>query len=93
MCPSSNNTIAVSNSQAFIVECGIDHAGGDLPKQPVYSENGISGCITKCANTEGCVDFTMSGSACYLKGSVGESVYYDSAIGARALGEGVCIEG
>jgi len=32
-------------------------------------------CISTCASTTGCVDVSLSGSACYLKSSVGANVY------------------
>jgi hypothetical protein len=90
-CPEKNNTIAISGGKAFIVECGIDHAGGDLPDQPVYV-NGLAECIVTCAAEPACVDFTLSGNACYMKGTVGQNVY-GGAIGARRIGSGICLEG
>lgn len=79
-----NGTTVISNGKSFIVECGIDHTGGDLPNQPVYV-SGLAGCVKTCADTPDCVDFTLSGSACYMKGSVGPNVY-GGANGAKLLG-------
>ncbi|CAK4030855.1 related to alpha-amylase A precursor [Lecanosticta acicola] len=83
-CPDMNSTTVISNGKSFIVECGIDHAGGNLPNQPVYV-SGLAGCVSACAETDACVDFTLSGSACYMKGSVGPNVY-GGANGARLIG-------
>ncbi|KAI5369815.1 hypothetical protein Slin15195_G006930 [Septoria linicola] len=84
-CPDMNSTIVISSGKRFVVECGIDHAGGDLPNQPVYV-SGLAGCVRACGQTPSCVDFGLSGSACYMKGSVGPNVY-GGANGARLLEE------
>lgn len=72
-CPSQNGTLVISNGKYFIVECGTDHAGGDLPNQPVYV-NSLAACVANCAQNSACVDFTLAGSACYQKGSVGPTL-------------------
>ncbi|GIZ39727.1 hypothetical protein CKM354_000309900 [Cercospora kikuchii] len=73
-CPSMNGTLVTSSGKSFVVECGMDHAGGDLPNQPTYV-NSLAQCISKCAQNPACVDFTLSGAACYMKGSVGPTVF------------------
>ncbi|KAI7392635.1 WSC-domain-containing protein [Hortaea werneckii] len=62
-CPGSDNTVIMSNGKTFTIECGIDHAGGDLTAQGVGS---FQECIDACAKTASCVDVSLSGSACYL---------------------------
>nr|POE77657.1 wsc domain-containing protein [Quercus suber] len=71
-CPGSNSTTYVSNGLSFLIECGIDHIGGDMSSLTVGS---LSQCIDTCANTPGCVDVSLSGTACYLKSSVGGPRY------------------
>ncbi|EME81946.1 uncharacterized protein MYCFIDRAFT_77734 [Pseudocercospora fijiensis CIRAD86] len=83
-CPDMNQTTVISNGKSFVVECGMDHAGGDLPNQPVYV-NSLAQCVAACAQEPSCVDFTLSGAACYMKGSVGPTVY-GGANGARLIG-------
>jgi len=68
-CPASSNTIWTAfNGATFLVECGIDHAGGDMGM--VYVNN-LAGCLNSCANTTGCVDVSLSGQACYMKKVLG----------------------
>ncbi|KAF2723831.1 WSC-domain-containing protein [Polychaeton citri CBS 116435] len=70
-CPASNNTIYTSNSKNFTVECGIDHQGGDLTS---LSASSLAACIDACAQNDKCVDVSLSGSACYLKSSLGKAI-------------------
>ncbi|KAI4791002.1 alpha/beta-hydrolase, partial [Aureobasidium sp. EXF-8845] len=74
-CPASNNqvyTYAASGAQ-FVIECGIDHSGGDMASTSVKN---LEGCIAACATTSGCVDVSLSGSACYLKKTLGAAIYW-----------------
>nr|POE72736.1 wsc domain-containing protein [Quercus suber] len=71
-CPDSNSTTYVSNGLGFMIECGIDHVGGDMSSLTV---GGLAQCIDTCANTPGCVDVSLSGTACYLKSSLGAARY------------------
>lgn len=80
-CPASNSTTYTSNGKSFIVECGIDHAGGDLSM--VYV-NGLKQCIETCAATSGCVNVALSGTACYMKSKIGSAVY-NGVQGARLV--------
>lgn len=65
VCPGSNSTQYVSsNGATFLVECGIDHAGGDLSSA---SASTFEACIDLCAANSQCVDVSYSGTACYLK--------------------------
>jgi len=83
-CPGSNSTYyQASNGGVFLIECGIDHAGGDLSSTSVQN---YQGCIEACASTTGCVDVSLSGSACYMKKAVGNPVYSNPGIqGAKFM--------
>ncbi|CAK3895299.1 hypothetical protein AC578_1337 [Lecanosticta acicola] len=83
VCPASNSTIAVSNGLTFMVECGIDHAGGDMKAQAVSS---FQQCIDACATTIGCVDLSLSGAMCYLKSS--PNIFY----GNNCYQLGLCLD-
>lgn len=81
-CPDSNSTVyTASNGNQYMIECGIDRSGGDLAMKYV---NNFEGCIMACAFTSGCVDVSLSGSACYMKKSVGSPVY-NGVYGARLI--------
>lgn len=85
LCPNLNSTVYTDTATGykFTIECGIDHAGGDLSM--VYVQN-LAGCIAACAKTTSCVDVSLSGAACYMKKSVGAPVYSNSGIlGARLI--------
>ena len=83
-CPDSDNTIFVDQTSGarFLIECGIDHSGGDL--KMVYVKD-FAGCIQTCAQTTGCVDVSLSGTACYMKKSVGNVVKSSGIKGAKLL--------
>lgn len=81
-CPSANGQTYTSSTGArFAVECGVDHAGGDMA---ATSASTFNGCIEACAARSGCVDVSYSGTACYLKSSVGAAVSND-VWGARLV--------
>ncbi|KAI7324666.1 WSC-domain-containing protein [Hortaea werneckii] len=81
-CPGSDNTVVMSNGKNFTIECGIDHAGGDLTAQSVGS---FQECIDACAKNANCVDVSLSGSACYLKSSLGAAVPNVAVWGAKLV--------
>lgn len=85
-CPSSNSTTFVAKSGAiFVIECYMDRAGHDMASVDVPS-NRIADCINKCDALTGCVDISMSGTACYMKSAVGERVVQSKYIrGARKI--------
>ncbi|KAH0372296.1 alpha/beta-hydrolase, partial [Aureobasidium melanogenum] len=58
-CPASNNQIYTyaANGAQFVIECGIDHSGGDMSSTSVKN---FEGCIAACATTSGCVDIHRS---------------------------------
>lgn len=84
-CPASNSSIYTyaANGAQFVIECGIDHAGGDMASTSVKN---LEGCIAACATTTGCVDVSLSGSACYLKKTLGAAVNNGGILGARYIG-------
>ncbi|KAI4747168.1 alpha/beta-hydrolase [Aureobasidium sp. EXF-12298] len=84
-CPASNNQIYTyaANGAQFVIECGIDHSGGDMSSLSVKN---LEGCIAACATTTGCVDVSLSGSACYLKKTLGAAVNNGGILGARFIG-------
>ncbi|USW53609.1 Putative carbohydrate binding module family 20, glycosyl hydrolase, family 13, catalytic [Septoria linicola] len=73
-----------TNGKSFLIECGVDHFGGDLASVQVSSTNGFKQCIDACASNSACVDVSLSGVACYLKHSVGTNVYND-VYGAKLI--------
>lgn len=83
-CPEYNNTLynEPTSGTSFRIECGIDHAGGDLSM--VYVSD-LAGCIDACAQTTGCVDVSLSGAACYMKKSVGAVVDSNGIMGAKLV--------
>ncbi|KAF2207800.1 hypothetical protein CERZMDRAFT_102066 [Cercospora zeae-maydis SCOH1-5] len=82
-CPESNNREYIAPSGArFLVECYIDHLGGDLLMQSVTT---FQQCVDACDRTSGCVDVSFQGAACYMKASVGRAVRSDTVYGARLI--------
>lgn len=79
-CPAANGQTYVSNGLAFTIECGVDHVAGNLGMKWVSS---FSECIDKCAQTTGCVDVSLSGSACYMKKSLGAALSDGGVKGAK----------
>ncbi|KAK8257222.1 WSC domain-containing protein [Phyllosticta capitalensis] len=83
-CPSGDgSTYMAADNKTFIIECGIDHAGGDLGAPTYPYDFGL--CINQCASTSGCVDVSFNGGPCYMKGSVGAAVANSGIWGARLL--------
>ncbi|KAK5728811.1 hypothetical protein LTR15_001951 [Elasticomyces elasticus] len=81
-CPASDATTVTSGGKNFTIECGIDHSGGDLTS---LSVSGFQGCIDACAQNSQCVDVSLSGSACYLKSSLGAAVPNGGVWGAKLI--------
>lgn len=86
-CPGSNATYyQATTGSIFLIECGVDHAGGDMAATSVSS---FQGCIETCAGLKGCVDVSLSGSACYMKKTLGQAVYGNSGLlGAKLISSG-----
>ena len=70
-CPAFNNKVQTVNGKKFKVQCGVDHAGGDLQST---SASSLADCVTECAGNAKCVAVSMRGRACYLKSSVGRQI-------------------
>jgi tripeptidyl-peptidase-1 len=91
-CPSYNNThYTPSTGSTYLIECGIDHAGGVF-SQIYVNVNGtdrLNSCIMACEGTPGCIDVQLSGTTCYLKGAVGTAVSSPGAVGARLISQPV----
>ncbi|KAI5358060.1 hypothetical protein Slin14017_G114210 [Septoria linicola] len=82
-CPESNNTEYTASSGArFLIECELDHYGGDMAMESTTS---FQQCIDFCDRRSGCVDVSYQGSACYMKASVGSPIYSKTVLGARLL--------
>jgi cellobiose dehydrogenase (acceptor) len=63
----------------------MDRAGHDMVSVDVPS-NRIADCINKCDASVGCVDISMSGTACYMKNAIGERAVQSKYIrGARKI--------
>ncbi|KAI5203887.1 hypothetical protein E4T39_03894 [Aureobasidium subglaciale] len=84
-CPKSNNTIFIAESGAtFLIECYVDYAGGDMKAVNIGS-NKIADCVNACDATEGCIDISMSGTACYMKKKLGKRSINKGVRGARKV--------
>ncbi|QIW97506.1 hypothetical protein AMS68_003024 [Peltaster fructicola] len=83
VCPASNNTIVGSNGGYWLVECQLDHYGGDMGYVAVTS---LQACIDACATTQGCIDVSLSGTACYMKNALGQGNINTGVNGARYIG-------
>lgn len=81
-CPASDKQIYTVGGKKFKVQCGIDHSGGDLKHVQASS---LSECISECAKTDGCVDVSLSGVACYLKSERGPRVTNSAIVGAKLI--------
>ena len=84
-CPGSNSTVYTdTNGAQYLIECGIDHAGGDMSSPNGQTAYNLTQCIQQCSGRSGCVDVSLSGVACYLKQTVG-SVVFNGVYGAKLL--------
>ncbi|EOD43076.1 putative Apple protein [Neofusicoccum parvum UCRNP2] len=60
----SNGVRYTSTKGTFLIECGLDYAGGDMGSSSV---NSFEACIEDCASTSGCIDVSYVYGACYKK--------------------------
>ncbi|KAI7222693.1 putative ferulic acid esterase [Hortaea werneckii] len=70
-CPQANGTTVTVDGKDFVVQCGWDHAGGDISSQYVDS---FYQCISICVKTPECVLVTLRANSCFLKSLVGEAI-------------------
>ncbi|KAI7317595.1 hypothetical protein KC315_g10351 [Hortaea werneckii] len=70
-CPQANGTTVTVDGQDFVVECGWDHAGGDISSEYVDS---FYQCISICVATPSCILVTFRANLCSLKSLVGDAV-------------------
>ncbi|QIW99546.1 hypothetical protein AMS68_005064 [Peltaster fructicola] len=85
-CPASDGQTYISNGATFQIECNTDHKGGDMSWK--WVKNGLTECIDACATTPGCVDVSLSGVACYLKKTLGQSSSNSGVQGAKLISSG-----
>ena len=84
-CPKSHGQTITKNGKTFEIECGVDHFGGNLKLVNAHS---LGQCIHACARTDGCVDVSLSGTACYLKKELGHEVAMEGLAGAKLVSGG-----
>jgi hypothetical protein len=86
-CPASNNTVFVTGSHSYTIECGIDRNGGDMAAPNGQSASTLEACIAQCEARAGCVlvDYISSTKACYIKSTVGYTKTNSGVIGARLV--------
>ncbi|KAH6633380.1 hypothetical protein C7974DRAFT_170427 [Boeremia exigua] len=53
----------------FLIECGVDHYGGDMGSSNAET---FAACIEDCAATDGCVDVSYVYGTCYKKNALNE---------------------
>ncbi|KAI7577873.1 putative ferulic acid esterase, partial [Hortaea werneckii] len=70
-CPQANGTTVTMDGKDFVVQCGWDHAGGDISSQYVDS---FYQCISICVATPNCVLVTLRANSCFLKSLVGDAI-------------------
>ncbi|KAI7159869.1 putative ferulic acid esterase [Hortaea werneckii] len=70
-CPQANGTTVTVDGEDFVVQCGWDHAGGDISSQYVDS---FYQCISICVATPNCVLVTLRANSCFLKSLVGDAI-------------------
>lgn len=85
-CPTSNATVytAATGSQ-FLIECNMDHQGGDFKSVQVTGQTAFRSYNEHCVKTPGCLDVSLSGVACYMKSVLGKAVSANSVLGAQLL--------
>lgn len=82
-CPASNGTVYYAPSgSAFVIECDIDRTGGDIYS---YKALSLEQCIADCDSDTYCVDVSLSGVACYAKGTIEPANSAPNILGARLL--------
>ena len=84
-CPASNHKKFTMNGKQFQVECGTDHHGGDMKMVTAHS---LGECVQACAKEATCVDVSLSGTACYMKSTLGATETNAGINGAKLVTSG-----
>lgn len=84
-CPASNNKLYTVKGKRFRIQCGTDHVAGDLKMVTAHS---LGGCVAACSKEDQCVDVSLSGTACYLKSSLGQRETNSAINGAKLVDSG-----
>ncbi|KAK3378034.1 WSC domain-containing protein [Podospora didyma] len=86
VCPTNDGAVYTSsNGKTFLLECYIDHFGGDLTMKYVSS---YAACAETCSTTATCVAFSWQpgmDSPCYMKSSVGAANPNNGVWGAKIV--------
>ncbi len=88
-CPAQNQTSYTNpNGDVYLIECNIDHCGGDLPNDGQYVPS-LDACIALCSSTANCIDVSWhEGSPdgpCYIKSTVGDASQNSHVLGAKLV--------
>jgi len=75
-CPASDGAVYTISSTRWQVECGLDHAGGDMSAPNGQHASNLEACIQRCSARSGCVNVACvnGNGACYMKSVVGKDV-------------------
>lgn len=81
-CPAANGQSYTVNGETFILECSIDHRGGD--QSVVYTPTYVA-CISACAANPAClvVSWALNYSYCYMKNITNPGLANSNVWGAR----------
>ncbi|KAF9698053.1 hypothetical protein EKO04_004265 [Ascochyta lentis] len=66
----NKQSYTATNGGTYVVECGVDYYGNDLPAVDSVS---FAACMDTCDSTDGCVDVSYVWGRCYLKSAVTSS--------------------
>ncbi|OCL14458.1 hypothetical protein AOQ84DRAFT_371263 [Glonium stellatum] len=83
LCPYLNETIYhPPGGGSCLIECGIDHAGGNINVNGSFSTPDLNGCIAGCQQQPGCVDvsFSTGPKICYMKYAIGTTSYNSGSV-------------
>ncbi|KAL1614919.1 hypothetical protein SLS54_009368 [Diplodia seriata] len=78
----SNGIKYTSAKGTFLVECGLDYAGGDMGSSSTAS---FEACIEDCASTDGCIDVSYVYGSCYKKNVLNTGVAVDYVWSAKLV--------
>jgi hypothetical protein len=92
-CPASNNSVFVTGSHSYTIECGIDRNAGDMPAPNGQHADTLEACISQCEARAGCVlvDYAAGPKVCYIKSKIGYTKANTGVIGARLVSSGAAV--